>query len=200
VVVERRVGEGSNGLGDALAAGLDGDVVVLLEVDTAVLDVGVVGDTEKLALNTGVGRARDVLAVLPLTVTRATGLLATVTRVAIGVSVEAIAASGSESGSTAPAAAAAATSAVTGSGAVEVTVHRRCTIHGSGPSGAASSVRGNVGRADESTVAILSWGVLRLAQREVAHVELVGHVCDNGFRRLKSGRVMRCRLLGYGVG
>jgi hypothetical protein len=115
VVVERRVGEGSNGLGDALAAGLDGDVVVLLEVDTAVLDVGVVGDTEKLALNTGVGRARDVLAVLPLTVTRATGLLATVTRVAIGVSVEAIAASGSESGSTAPAAAAAATSAVTGS-------------------------------------------------------------------------------------
>lgn len=66
--------------------------------------------------------------------------------------------------------------------AIVVTVHGRSTIHRSGPSGSASGVRGNVGRADETTVAILSWGVLRLAQREVAHVELVGHICDIGFR------------------
>jgi len=71
-------------------------------------------------------------------------------------------------------------------GTVKVAVHGRSAVHSSGTrsraSGAASGVRGNVGRADETTVAVLSWGVLRLAQREVVHVELVGHVCDVVFR------------------
>jgi len=118
VVVERRVGEGGDGLGNALTAGLDRDIVVLLEVDTAVLDVGVVGDTEQLALNTRVGRTGDVLAVFPLAVARTAGLLTTaLARVAVGVSVKAVAASGSEGGSAAPAAAGstAATTTVTGS-------------------------------------------------------------------------------------
>jgi hypothetical protein len=224
VVVERRVGEGGDGVGNALATGLDGDVVVLLEVDTAVLHVGVVGDTEQLALDTRVGGTRDVLAVLPLAVTGATGLLtAALAGVAVGVSVEAVAASGSESGSTAPAAAsstAATTSTEAGPeefwsvgcafanelrgdllGPVEVTVHRGSAVHssrrtGSRASGASSGVRRDVGRADETTVAVLSWGVLRFAQREVVHVELIGHVCDMSFRSGKSGRVMGCRLLG----
>ena len=69
-------------------------------------------------------------------------------------------------------------------GAVKVAVHGRSAVHSSGTrsraSGAASGVRGNVGRADEST--ILSRGVLRLVQREVVHVELVGHVCEIVFR------------------
>jgi len=75
VVIERRVGKGGNRVGDTLTASLDGDVVVLLEVDTAVLDVGVVGDTEQLALDTRVGGSGNVLAVSPLTVAGATGLL-----------------------------------------------------------------------------------------------------------------------------
>jgi hypothetical protein len=71
VVVERGVCETCDGLGDALAGSLNGDVVVLLEVDTSLLLGGVVGHAEELALNTGVRGAGDVLAVLPRTVARA---------------------------------------------------------------------------------------------------------------------------------
>ena len=70
-----------------------------------------------------------------------------------------------------------------------MTVHGRSAVHSSGTrsraSGAASGVRRDVGGADKSTVAILSRGVLRLAQREVVHVELIGHVCDIFFRGLE---------------
>jgi hypothetical protein len=222
VVVERRVGEGGDGLGNTLTTCLNGNVVVLLEVDTAVLHVGVVGDTEQLTLNTRVGGTGNVLAVLPLAVAGTAGLLTTaLAGVAVGVSVEAVTASGSESRSTAPAAAgstAATTSTESGPrefgqptarlqserdnllGTVKVTVHGRSAVHGrrrtrSRASGAASSMRRNVGRTDE-TVAILSGSVLRLAQREVVHVELIGHVCDMSFRSWKSDRVIGCRLLG----
>lgn len=71
VVIQRGVAEGEDGLRHVLARGLDGDVVVLLEVDTSVLLGRVVGSTEKFALDARVGRARDVLAVLPSTITRA---------------------------------------------------------------------------------------------------------------------------------
>jgi hypothetical protein len=71
VLVERRVRETSNGLGDTLARGLNRDVIVLLEVDTGLLLRRVVGDTVKLALDTGVGRTGDVLAILPLSIARA---------------------------------------------------------------------------------------------------------------------------------
>ena len=76
-----------------------------------------------------------------------------------------------------------------------MTVHGRSTVHSSGTrsraSGAASGVRRDVGRANEA--AVLSGGVLRLAQREVVHVELIGHVCDIFTRRVE-------KLIGLGVG
>jgi hypothetical protein len=70
VVVERRVCETCDGLGNTLTRGLDGDVIVLLEVDTGVLLGGVVGHAKQVALETLVGRAGNVLAVLPGAVTR----------------------------------------------------------------------------------------------------------------------------------
>jgi hypothetical protein len=74
VVVKRGVSEGVNGLGDVLAGRLNGDIVVVGEVDAGVLLGGVIlTETEELTLQTGVGRAGDVLAVTPLTIARATG-------------------------------------------------------------------------------------------------------------------------------
>ena len=130
VLVERRVGKAGNGLGDTLARGLDGDVIVLLEVDTGLLLRGIVGYTVELTLNTGVGRTGDVLAVLPLSITRATGSTAAAsTWFAVSIWVElaglcgapacavgsVCTLSGSEVGSASPVAAAAA--AVHGRGA-----------------------------------------------------------------------------------
>jgi len=68
VVIERRVGEGGDRLGDSLSGSLDGDVVVLLEVDAGLLLGRVVGDAIQLTLDAGVRWAGDVLAVSPLTV------------------------------------------------------------------------------------------------------------------------------------
>lgn len=79
VVIQRGVGERSDGLGDILAGCLNGDVVVVGEVDTGVLLIRVVGDTEELTLNASVDGAGDVLAVAPLAITRATGLRSTTT-------------------------------------------------------------------------------------------------------------------------
>jgi hypothetical protein len=90
MVVKRRVGEAGDGLGDTLARGLDRDVVILLEVDTSLLLRRVVGDAVKLTLNTGVGGAGNMLAVLPLTVTRAASR---------AVATRAVSATGSEVGS-----------------------------------------------------------------------------------------------------
>ena len=88
VLVERGVGESGNGLGDTLAGSLNGDVIVLLEVDTSLLLRGIVGYTVELTLDTGVGRARNVLAILPLSITRAAGRASAATAwfsVSIGV-------------------------------------------------------------------------------------------------------------------
>jgi hypothetical protein len=71
MVVQGRVGEGVDGIGDVLARGFDGDVIVVGKVDSSLLLGGVVGDTEELTLDTGVDRAGDVLAVAPLSVARA---------------------------------------------------------------------------------------------------------------------------------
>jgi hypothetical protein len=71
VVVQRRVAEGKDRVWYVLARGLDGDVVVLLEVDTSVLLRRVVGGTEELALDARVGGARNVLAIVPSTIPRA---------------------------------------------------------------------------------------------------------------------------------
>lgn len=72
VVVQRRVAEGKNGLGHVVTGSLNGNVIVLLEVDTSVLLGRVVGGTEELTLDAGVGRAGNVLAIAPLTIARAT--------------------------------------------------------------------------------------------------------------------------------
>jgi hypothetical protein len=71
VVIQGRVGEPGDGLGNALTGGLDGDIVVLLEVDTRLLLRGIVGYTEELTLKTRVGGSWDVLSVFPLTIARA---------------------------------------------------------------------------------------------------------------------------------
>ncbi|ROV91474.1 hypothetical protein VSDG_07154 [Cytospora chrysosperma] len=71
VVVQRGVAEGKDRVWHVLARGLDGNVVVLLEVDTSVLLRRVVGCTEELALDARVGGARNVLAIVPSTIPRA---------------------------------------------------------------------------------------------------------------------------------
>jgi hypothetical protein len=83
VVVKRGVSEGVDGLGDVLAGRLNGDIVVVGEVDAGVLLGGVIlTETEELTLQTGVGRTGDVLAVTPLTIARATDRSTTATAVA----------------------------------------------------------------------------------------------------------------------
>lgn len=79
VVVQRRVGEGEDGLGHILAGSLNGNVIVLLEVDTGVLLGRVVGGAEELTLDSGVGRTGDVLAIAPLTIAGATVVEVTAT-------------------------------------------------------------------------------------------------------------------------
>jgi hypothetical protein len=69
VVVERRVGEGGDGLRNALTGSLNGDVVVVCEVDTSRRrDTSVLGLTEKVALDARVVGAGHVLAVDPASV------------------------------------------------------------------------------------------------------------------------------------
>ncbi|TFB02208.1 hypothetical protein CCMA1212_005838 [Trichoderma ghanense] len=77
VLVQRGGGELVDGLGDVTARGFDGDIVVLLKVDTGVLLGRVVGSAKELALDTRVRRARDVLAVSPLSVSRAASSVVT---------------------------------------------------------------------------------------------------------------------------
>lgn len=120
VVIQGRVGEGVDSLGDVIARGLDWDVIVVGEVDTGVLLVRVVGNTEELTLKTGVRGTGDVLAIAPLTVARAARSRststststavrgATVARIAVGSGIKATTAT------TTPAAASAAVRRLTG--------------------------------------------------------------------------------------
>ena len=73
MVVQGRVGELEDWLGDIVSGSLDWDIIVLLEVDTSLLLGWVVGDTEELALHTGVGWASNVLAIPPLSITTSAG-------------------------------------------------------------------------------------------------------------------------------
>jgi hypothetical protein len=50
MVIERRVGEFEDGLGDIVTRGFDWDIIVLLEVDTGLLLHWVVCYAEKLSL------------------------------------------------------------------------------------------------------------------------------------------------------
>jgi hypothetical protein len=73
MVVQGRVGELEDWLGDIVSGSLHWDIIVLLEVDTSLLLGWVVGDTEELALHTGVGWASNVLSIPPLSVTTSAG-------------------------------------------------------------------------------------------------------------------------------
>lgn len=79
MVVQRRVGEGKDRLRHVLTRGLDGNVVVLLEVDTGVLLGRIILGTEELALNARVGRARHMFSILPATIPRASSLSSSTT-------------------------------------------------------------------------------------------------------------------------
>ena len=90
MVVKRWVGELENGLGNIVARGLNGNVVVFLEVDAGLLLGRVINYTEELALEAGVRRAGNVFAISPLSVTASTSsAAASGGRVAVGVLVEA---------------------------------------------------------------------------------------------------------------
>lgn len=91
MIIERRIGEFEDRLGYIVAGGFDGDIIVLLEVDTGLLLGWVVSYAEKLSLQTWVGRSSNVLSVSPLSVTSAASRgRRTTTRcwVAICISVE----------------------------------------------------------------------------------------------------------------
>ena len=81
VVIQRWVGEGENWLWDVGSGSLDWDIVVLLEVDTSLLLGWVVLDAEEFTLETLVGWAGSVLALLPGAITASTGDTAAATLV-----------------------------------------------------------------------------------------------------------------------
>jgi hypothetical protein len=72
VVIERRVGELENWLWNIVSRSFNWDIIVLLEVDTGLLFGWVVLNTEELTLHADVGRAWNMLAITPLSITRAT--------------------------------------------------------------------------------------------------------------------------------
>jgi hypothetical protein len=92
VIIERRVGELENWLRDIVSRSLDGDIIVLLEVDTGLLLGWVICNTEKLTLETRVGWTWNMLPITPLSITRATSRCVwrttTGSRVAIRILVE----------------------------------------------------------------------------------------------------------------
>ena len=67
--VEWGAPKGSNGVWNSGAGSLDGDIVVLFEIDTGVLLGRVVGFTKELLLQTNAAPAYDVVSIPPSTVT-----------------------------------------------------------------------------------------------------------------------------------
>ena len=68
--VEGGIPKSSDGIWNSSAGGLDGDIVVLFEIDTGVLLGRVVGFTKKFLLQTDATPSYDVVSVPPSTVTR----------------------------------------------------------------------------------------------------------------------------------
>lgn len=96
MVIERRGGELGDGFGNLMARSLDGDIVILVEIDTGGLDGASVriGGTEELTLEAGVGRTSNVLAINPAAFagTSARAMVAATTDLAgtaVGVGIEA---------------------------------------------------------------------------------------------------------------
>jgi len=71
VVVQRWVSELRSRLGDIMSGGLYRDVVVVGKVDTGLLLGRIIRDAEKLTLEARVCWSRNMLAIPPLTITRA---------------------------------------------------------------------------------------------------------------------------------
>jgi hypothetical protein len=71
VVIEGRVGEFEDRLGDVVAGGFHWDIIVLLEVNTGLLLGWVVCHAEKLSLQTWVWWSSNMLPLTPLSVTSA---------------------------------------------------------------------------------------------------------------------------------
>lgn len=83
VFVQRGGGELEHGLRDIVARRLNGDIVVLLEVDTGMLLGRIVCCAKEITLQTGVSRSGNVLSIPPLAIARASGCVATTARVTI---------------------------------------------------------------------------------------------------------------------
>jgi hypothetical protein len=120
VLIERRVGEGQDGVWDVMPRGLDRNVIVLFEVDAGMLFRRIINGTKQVPFKTRVRRAWNMLSISPLAVTGAAGVAAATTTAAaaaaacwgaIGIRVEA-----SLRATTTPAATAATAGSSTGRG------------------------------------------------------------------------------------
>lgn len=76
MLVKGRCAEVVNSLGYIATRGLDRDVIVLLEVDTGLLFGRVVDNAKQFTLETCVGRASNMLAVMPSSIARAASTIA----------------------------------------------------------------------------------------------------------------------------
>jgi hypothetical protein len=192
--IQRGGGELVNRLRHVGTGSLNGDVVVLLEVDTGVLLGRIVGSgTEELALDTGVSRTGNVLSVSPLSITRSASSGSAAARVAVEVAATTVATT-----STAPATSAvvvlvgrdvvapivlASTVVLVSPGTVAETVGtragRRTTVHSGGTTlgttlrrtATAAHVRRDVGSV---TLGRALLGAI--VEGEATHVDLIGHV------------------------
>ena len=72
MLVKWRIGKGVDGIGNIMSRGLDRDVIIIGKVDASLLLRRIIRDTKKLTLKARVGRARNVFAIAPLAVARAT--------------------------------------------------------------------------------------------------------------------------------
>ncbi len=71
MVIERRVGEFQDWLGDIVAGSFDWNIVILLEVDTGLLLGWVISYAKQLSLETGVRGSGNMLSVTPLPIASA---------------------------------------------------------------------------------------------------------------------------------
>jgi hypothetical protein len=71
MIVQGRIGEGIDRLGDIVTTGFDRDVIVVGKVDAGVRLGWVIGDAKQLSFDFRVWRASDVLAISPLPFARA---------------------------------------------------------------------------------------------------------------------------------
>jgi len=174
VVVQRGVGELSNGLGDVVTGGLNGNVIVVGKVDTSLLLGGVIGNTEQLTLHAGVGGTGNVLAVAPLAIARATALLSTSTTVVAATIRSISGAARAEVGgvSISPFSTGGTTRATKAACGSSSGIHVGRSRTGT----TLAEVWRNVG-GTASARSVTGGGVLGLVEGKVSHLQTVGHFC-----------------------